>query len=102
MAARSATSPGWLPRLWAVSLLISIAIFAAALFGEDGVRRHEALRDNIQALNQQNRALKEENEQLHRRVRALSSDESYIQQTIRDRLGWVRENELLFVPEKKR
>lgn len=81
---------------------MSVGIFAAALSGEDGVRRHEALRDNIQTLNQQNRALQEENRELARQVRALSSDEAYIQATIRERLGWVRENELMFVPAKTR
>jgi cell division protein FtsB len=89
---------GWLIKLWAMAGgLLVIALLGAALFGEDGVTRHEKLRAELDRVNELNARLAADNKRLATEARALRDDPGFIEATIRDELGWVRGDELIFI-----
>lgn len=90
----------WLLSLALASSAISLVLVGLALLGPDGVMRHDALRANIRELNTKNQALQRENRDFSRRLRAFQEDPAYVDHVIRHHLGWVRENEVLFVPSQ--
>jgi cell division protein FtsB len=88
----------WVIKLWAMAGgLLVIAMLGASLFGADGVTRHERLRAELEQVNQLNGELAVENRRLAIEARALRHDPRYIEATIREELGWVRSDELIFI-----
>jgi cell division protein FtsB len=85
-------------RFWA--LVNGAAVFflvGSALFGDDGVVRHEQLREQIRSVEQLNEDLLRENDRLRAEARALRHDPAYVESVIRDELGYVRPGELVFL-----
>ncbi len=94
----------WLIKLWAMTGgLLVVVLLGAALFGADGVTRHERLRNELAEVNTLNAKLAADNRRLAIEAEALRHDPGYIEATIRDELGWVRSDELIFIfpPEEK-
>ena len=87
---------------WRVSILLILGIFNLALFsrmiwGPTGLveyrdlkRQHAALLTEISTLDAENRALSKD-------IRLLQSDSQYVEKMIRQRLHYVRENEVLYL-----
>lgn len=74
-----------------------LGLIGSALFGDEGVSKHDKLRSelrNVQALNAE---LREENRRLRLEAEALRDNPAYIEHVIRDELGWVRSDELVFI-----
>ncbi len=93
----TAPPPSRALRIWAVVCSVMVVgLMASALLGPSGIQQHESLRNRlteVQALRQQ--ALKE-NQKLSRQAKALRHDRAYIESAIREELGWVRKDELIF------
>lgn len=89
---------GWLIKLWAMAGgLLVVAILGGALFGDDGVTRHERLRSELDHVNELNAKLAADNRRLAIEAKALRHDPGYIESAIREELGWVRNDELIFI-----
>lgn len=85
-------------RFWAMlNGAIVVALVGAALFSENGVLRHERLDEELARVNLLNDDLAVENDRLRREVNALRHDPEYVETVIRDELGWVREDETVFL-----
>lgn len=80
-----------------VSGVLSIALVAAALLGEHGVLRHEKLREELGDVGTLNTSLETDNARLRREAEALRTNSEYVEAVIRDELGWVRKDEVIFI-----
>lgn len=88
----------WLIRFWAFTGgALVLAFLGGALFGGDGVTRHEKLRKELDRINRLNSELSRSNRRLAVEAKALRHDPAYIEQVIRDELGWVKGDELVFI-----
>lgn len=89
--------PGTLPKLLAiVGGFVVWALVVVGIVGEHGVVRHEALRRQTVEVERLNRELLDDNRRLRSEARALTSDPVYIEHTIKDELGWVHEDDVVF------
>lgn len=77
--------------------LLSLVLVIAGVLGEGGVAKHAKLRASLDELEAKNQRLRAENAQLTREVQALRTDPNYLQSVIRDELGWVKPDELVFI-----
>ena len=88
----------WLLRVWvALGGVLVVAFIAAALFGENGVVRHEKLRDELATIEAENARLAEANRRLDAQNRALTKDPAYQAHVVRDELGWVLADDLVLI-----
>ncbi len=88
-------------RWWALVNGALVALFiGAALFDDDGVVRHERLSEELDRLHVLNAQLDEQNGGLRTEAKALRHDERYVEHVIRDELGWVAEDEVVFIFEE--
>ena len=72
-------------------------LVGAALFGSKGVAKHEQLKSELARVEALNIRLRTENGRLAVEARALKDDPDYVESVIRDELGWVRPNVLVFI-----
>lgn len=79
----------------------SIVLVGAALLGDHGVLRHEKLREELAHAKTLNDNLENENRRLRAEAEALRSDPEYVESVIRDELGFVRKDELIFLFKEK-
>ena len=89
-------------RFWAiVNGAIVCLLIGAALFGEDGVVRHERLNERLERVQTLNDDLKSENGRLKIEANALRHDPEFVEHVIRDELGWVKDDEVVFILDEK-
>lgn len=89
-------NPRWI-RFWAiVNGALVVLLVGAALFGQDGVVRHERLAEELRQVHTLNEDLQRENQRLTQVAHALRYDSDYVEHVIRDELGWVRDDEIVF------
>jgi len=81
----------------AVSLFLNMVLAYNLIWGERGVIAYKELRQRCDALEERIRQAGESNLELSKEIRLLQSDEKYIEQIIRNRLNFVRGNEILYV-----
>jgi cell division protein FtsB len=95
------TSSGRWIRFWAVlNGALVFVLIGGALFGKEGVVRHERLAEELRRVRELNSDLDRENARLRKEVEALRHDASYVEQVIRDELGFVRADEMvILIPE---
>lgn len=84
------------PVLAAAGGVIVLLLVVAAIVGDHGVVRHEALRRQTAEVERLNERLVEDNLRLRAEAHALTSDPTYIELTIKDELGWVHEDDVVF------
>ena len=90
-------------RVWVtVNTALVFLLIGGALFGGDGVVRHERLNEELKHVRELNSDLQHDNALLRAEVEALRHDPEHVELVIRDELGWVRADELIFLfPDKK-
>jgi len=81
----------------AVSLLLNMVLVYNLIWGERGIIAYKELRLRCDALEERIRQAGESNLELSKEIRLLQSDEKYIEKTIRNRLNFVRNNEILYI-----
>lgn len=69
----------------------------AALFGADGVARHEKLEAELAHVAELNAAVASDNRRLAAEAKALRNDKRYLERVIRDELGWIRSDEVVLI-----
>ena len=83
--------------VFVVSLLLNVVLAYNLIWGERGVIAYKELRLRCDFLEERIRQAGESNLELSREIRLLQSDEKYIEQIIRNRLNFVRGNEILYI-----
>lgn len=84
------------------SIALNIALLCALIWGEQGLVAYNGLRAELNALNAKAEAAAQKNLELSREIQLLESDEKYIEQMIRKRLNFIKENEVWYIfPAKK-
>ena len=83
--------------LLGISVVLNILLAWALVWGDNGLMSYRSLREESLALDGRIRDLNSRNLELSREIRLLQSDKKFIEQTIRKRLNFVRENEILYI-----
>lgn len=84
-------SKALLPALIGCSLIVG----GYLLLGDNGVLKYLKLSSELEEVKAENKRLAEENDQLRKEAKALSNDISHIERRAREKLGLLRENEML-------
>jgi cell division protein FtsB len=86
----------------ALTLLVIAVISGAAyyVFTHPGLDRAERLESEVAKLREENRELADKNERLEKRVVALKEDPRLAERKVRESIGFVRPDELIFQFEK--
>ena len=84
-----------------IGLLIVLNLFLAykLLGGEQGLFGYQDLKGDYERLEEKIAELDRKNLQLSEEIRLLQSDRRYIEKIIREKMHYVKENELLYMPE---
>lgn len=82
--------------LWAVFLVLVLAIGGHLAFSDEGFVRSSGLEDTKKLLEAENLRLEEENRQLTARLERIRADPGYLEDEARKKLGLVRPDEIIF------
>ena len=80
-----------------ISVILNLLLFYNLIWGGSGAISYNALRERCTALEDRIKRINEENLALSKEIRLLQSDEKYIEKMIRNRLNFVRGNEILYI-----
>ncbi len=78
-------------------LLINSLLFYKAVWGTGGLLDHRDLVRQQQAAEEECRRLDAENRALSRDIRLLQTDPRFVEKMVRDRLHYLRGNEILYL-----
>jgi cell division protein FtsB len=80
----------------AAGVLALVLFVVAAIYGDHGLIHVLQLQGQQRELEQTAFLLQQRNEHLHERIRRLQSDDRYIEQLARERLGLVKKGEIIY------
>lgn len=81
----------------AVSLVLNLVLVYNLIWGNSGAIAYKELRSRCDALEERIKRIADSNLALSKEIRLLQSDEKYIEKVIRNRLNFVRNNEILYI-----
>jgi cell division protein FtsB len=79
-----------------VAAVLAGVLSLASVADARGFRRYLRLRQDVEALQERNRALAQQNEALLREINALRKDPAALERAAREELGYVKPGELVF------
>lgn len=80
------------------SLLLNLVLVYALIWGQRGIIAYKELREHCAALSARIQVLGEEELALNQEISLLqANDDKYLENLIRNRLNFVRENEILYI-----
>ena len=77
--------------------LLNVVLFVRMVWGPTGLIEYRELKHQYAELEKQIAGLDTENLSLSREIRLLQSDSQYMEKVIRQRLHFVRDNEVLYL-----
>jgi cell division protein FtsB len=83
-------------RKFLVMAVVAGALSLASVADARGFRRYLTLRQDVEALQERNRALAGQNEALLREIQALRKDPTALERAAREELGYVKPGEIVF------
>lgn len=87
--------------IFAVSIVLNLVLVYNLVWGERGTIAYKKLKAQSSNLEEKIRQVGENNLELSKEIRLLQSDEKYIEKNIRNRLNFVKNNEILYIfPDK--
>lgn len=81
----------------ALSLVLNLVLVYNLIWGNSGAIAYKELRSRCDALDERITRIASSNLALSKEIRLLQSDEKYIEKMIRNRLNFVRNNEILYI-----
>ena len=87
----------WRSLILVVLGLVSAVLFSRMVWGPTGLLEYRELKKQYSDLEKQIADLDAENMSLSREIRLLQSDNQYVEKVIRQRLHYVRDNEVLYL-----
>ena len=86
----------------ALVICINAALVGRIVWGEQSLYSWRVLKSKEAELAQELSALDSQRSSLSREIRLLKTDPAYVEKVIRQRLNYVRKNEILYLFDKKR
>lgn len=88
--------------LWRVSILLILGLFDVVLFsrmiwGPTGIMEYRELKRQHQALKEEIASLDAKNLAISREIRLLQSDDKYVEKMVRQKLHYLRDNEVVYL-----
>ena len=83
------------------AVLVLIFYFAIIIFGDNGLRDLNAMKQELSSLKEQNKELQQQNIELHRKVKRLKEDPEFIENIARQELKMIGKDEVVFKFQKK-
>lgn len=87
----------WRSFILVVLGLVSVVLFSRMVWGPTGLLEYRELKKQYSDFEKQIADLDAENMALSREIRLLQSDNQYVEKVIRQRLHYVRDNEVLYL-----
>ncbi len=87
----------WKLVILAIAVCLNITLAVRLIWGPQSVLSYRELRTQQVALETELAAQETHNALLSREIRLLQSDERYVEKIIRQRLNYVKENEILYL-----
>lgn len=82
--------------LAAVLLVLNLLLVYGIFFSAKGILGYRQQTRHVDEIATKVRKLRAENRRAFHRIQAMKNDQRELEKTVRDQLGWVRENELVF------
>lgn len=86
----------------ALVIFINVALAGRIIWGEQSIYSWRVLKSKEAELSQELSTLDAQRSSLSREIRLLKTDPAYVEKVIRQRLNYVRKNEILYLFDKKR
>jgi cell division protein FtsB len=80
-----------------LSIVLSVVLIYNLIWGKSGAIAYTELKERSKVLEERITRIGEQNVELSREIRLLQSDAKYIEKMIRNRLNFVRNDEVLYV-----
>lgn len=92
--------------MWRLGIIIflgicNLALFARMIWSPTGLMEYRAMKDRYQQLKTDVSRLDQENLQLSRDIRLLQTDSKYVEKMVRQKLHYVRDNEIVYIFAEK-
>ncbi len=91
----------WKTLFLSFALLLNVTLGYRLLFSEQSIFSWQGVQEHYAGMQQELKAIQQKLAFLSEEIRLLQSDSGYIERAVRERLNFVRENEILYVFEKK-
>lgn len=91
----------WRTLFLGFALLLNITLGYRLLFSEQSVFAWQGVQSHYAQMQEDLKGIYQKQAQLSEEIRLLQNNNDYIERAIRERLNYVRENEILYVFEKK-
>lgn len=88
--------------IWRVVILLALGIcnvvlFTRVIWGSTGILEYRELKARYESLQNEIASLDAENLSISKEIRLLQSDNKYVEKVIRQKLHYVRDNEILYI-----
>ncbi len=87
----------WKRLLIGCLIVLNLVLLLRMLVSDQGIFAYRQLKADYDTLEQQLNVLKEQNLALSQEIRLLQADPEYIERVIRQRMNFVKENEILYI-----
>jgi cell division protein FtsB len=87
----------WLRFILAVSLALNAALLFGLIWGQQGIIEYKRLYEQCRLLEERIAGLETDNILLSKEIRLLQSDDKYVEKVIRNRLHFIRDNEIRYI-----
>jgi cell division protein FtsB len=87
----------WLRLILSVSIILNAALFFDLIWGQQGIIEYKKLYEQCRILEERIAGLETENILLSKEIRLLQSDDKYVEKVIRNRLHFIRDNEIRYI-----
>lgn len=83
--------------VFAVSIVLNVVLIYNLIWGDRGIIAYKDLRSRCATLQADLDKTHKSNQDLSQEIRLLQSDDKYLEKVIRNRMNFVRENEILYI-----
>ena len=83
-------------KLLGVAACVAAVLTLVSVVDAKGFRRYLRLRQDVESIQERNRALSEQNAALLREINALRNDPAALERAAREELGYIKPGELVF------
>ena len=87
----------WRQLIFGISFVINAVLLYTLVWGEQGLIAYKSLKEQQRQLEVRIKELDTKNLSLSHEIRLLQSDERYLENAVRTRLNFLKDNEVLYI-----